>query len=261
MKAWILEKQESLDLLNCQIRSCEKCSLSVTRKHALIGEGNIDARIMLVALSPGVKEDLTNQMFIGPSGHVLNKLLLAAGIERNMLFMTNLIKCMLPKNRKPKMSEIELCSQYLDKELSIIQPEIVVPLGYYATRTILQKYHTDLSEPHMKTTKKAFGKLLFLGGFKIFPLSHPASLLYNPSREPDTREKYKTLQTLLHDCKWFPACPIKRFYESGRLDRKWIELYCKGDWKKCVRYEMEELGHYHPDWMLPDGSLDGKLKD
>ena len=70
------EKQAALDVLNCQIRSCERCSLSVTRKHALIGEGNIDARILFVALSPG-EEDL-------------------------------LIKCMLPKNRKPKMSEIEL---------------------------------------------------------------------------------------------------------------------------------------------------------
>ena len=154
------EKQEAIEVLNYQIRSCERCRLSVTRKQALTGEGNIYARIM----------------FIGPAGQVLNK-------------------------------------------------------------------------------------LLFLGGHKIFPLSHPASLLYNPSYEPDTREKYKKLQTLLHDCKWFSACPIKRFYETGRLDRKWIELYCGGDWKKCVRYEMEELGHYHPDWMLPDGSLDEKLKD
>lgn len=255
------EKQEALEILNYQIRSCERCSLSVTRKHALTGEGNIDARIMFVALSPGVKEDLNNQMFIGPSGQVFNKLLLAAGIERDLVFMTNLVKCMLPKNRKPKMKEIELCSQYLDDELLIIQPEVIIPLGYYAARTILQKYHADLLEPQMEITKIAFGKLLFLGGHKIFPLSHPASLLYNPSYEPDTREKYKTIQTLLHDCKWLPACPIKHFYETGRLDRKWIELYCRGDWKKCVRYEMEELGHYHPDWMLPDGSLDGKLKD
>lgn len=191
------EKQAALDVLNCQIRSCKKCNLSFTRKHALIGEGNINAHILLVALSPGEKEDLTNQMFIGPSGRVLNKLFLDAGIERDMLYMTNLIKCMLPKNRKPKMSEIELCSQYMDKELSIIHPEVVVPLGYYATRTILQKYHTDLSEPHMENAKEAFGKLFFLGGCKIFPLPHPASLLYNPSYEPDTREKYKKLAAFL----------------------------------------------------------------
>ncbi len=255
------EKQKALEVLNYQIRSCERCSLSVTRKHALTGEGNIDARIMFVALSPGVKEDLTNQMFIGPSGQVFNRLLLAAGIERDLVFMTNLVKCMLPKNRKPKTSEIELCSQFLDEEISIIQPEVIVPLGYYAARTILQKYHANLLETQRDITKIAFGKLLFLEGYKIFPLPHPASLLYNPSYEPDTKEKYKKLQILLHDCKWFPVCPLKRFYETGMLERKWIKLYCKGDWINCVRYEMEELGNYHPDWMLPDGSMDEKLKE
>ncbi len=190
------EKQESLEILNYQIRSCESCSLSVTRKHALTGEGNIDARIMFVALSPGVKEDINNQMFIGPSGQVFNKLLLAAGIERDLVFMTNLVKCMLPKNRKPKMSEIELCSQFLDEEISLIQPEVIVPLGYYAARTILQKYHADLLNPPMNMDKIVFGNLIFLEGHKIFPIPHPASLLYNPSYEPDTIEKYKRLQKI-----------------------------------------------------------------
>ncbi len=254
------EKQEALEILNYQIRSCEYCSLSATRKHALTGEGNIDARIMFVALSPGVKEDLNNQMFIGPSGQVLNKLLLKAGIDRDLVFMTNLIKCMLPNNRKPKTSEIEVCSQFLDDEISIIQPEVIVPLGYYAARTVLIKYHADLLKPPMNISKIVFGKLIFLEGHKIYPLSHPASLLYNPSYESDTIEKYKKLKILSHDCKWFSVCPLKRFYETGRLEEKWVELYCKGDWINCVRYEKEELGNYHPDWMLPDGSLDEKLK-
>jgi len=191
------EKQESLEILNYQIRSCESCSLSVTRKHALTGEGNIDARIMFVALSPGLKEDLHNKMFIGPSGQVFNKLLIAAGIERELVFMTNLIKCMLPNNRKPKISEIELCSQFLDEEISLIQPEVIVPLGYYAGRAILQKYHADLFESQMDIAKTTFGKLLFLNGQKIYPLSHPASLLYNPSYEPGTVEKYKKLAAFL----------------------------------------------------------------
>lgn len=190
------EKQEALEVLNYQIRSCERCSLSVTRKHALTGEGNIDARIMFVALSPGIKEDLKNQMFIGPSGQVFNKLLLAAGIERDLVFMTNLVKCMLPKNRKPKLNEIELCSQFLDEEISIIQPDVIVPLGYYAARTILQKYHADLLNPPMKMDKIVFGNLILLEGHKIYPISHPASLLYNPSYEPDTKEKYKRLQQI-----------------------------------------------------------------
>ncbi|OPX30816.1 MAG: uracil-DNA glycosylase [Candidatus Omnitrophica bacterium 4484_171] len=62
------------------------------------------------------------------------------------------------------------------------------------------------------------------------------------------------------ECKWFSICPMKRFYEEKRLDSRWIEMYCKGNWKQCVRYDMEEKGEYHPDYMLPDGSLDNNLK-
>jgi hypothetical protein len=66
---------------------------------------------------------------------------------------------------------------------------------------------------------------------------------------------------LMVECKWFSCCPMKRFFEEGRIQKKWIELYCKGDWKSCVRYHMEERGEPHPDWMLPDGSLDESLHD
>jgi len=61
-------------------------------------------------------------------------------------------------------------------------------------------------------------------------------------------------------CKWFAVCPMKRFYGEGKLERKWVESYCKGDWETCVRYRMEESGQAHPDWMLPDGSVDKKLE-
>lgn len=61
-------------------------------------------------------------------------------------------------------------------------------------------------------------------------------------------------------CKWYPVCPIRVYFEVGRLDRCWVELYCRGDWGRCVRYRMEEEGEPHPDWMLPDGSLDTSLQ-
>ena len=192
----LIEKQDSLDVLNYQIRSCRKCPLSFTRKHALTGEGNINARIMFVALSPGVKEDVQDRMFVGPSGQVFNKLLQAAGIDRKLVYMTNLVKCMLPKNRKPKANEIEACSQFLDEEISIIQPEILVPLGSYATRAILLKYHTDAQSTEMSFTN-VNGKILSINDKKIYPLPHPASLLYNPSFEPDTIKKYKKLKFFL----------------------------------------------------------------
>ena len=195
-KPGTIEKRKLLDELNTQIRTCERCTLSVTRKHALTGEGNIDARIMFVALSPGEKENIQNKMFVGPSGRVLNNLLDKAGIDRKSVFMTNLIKCMLPKNRKPKADEIKRCFPFLEKEISIIQPEVIVPLGYYATRAIIEKYHTNPSILNM-SFKSINGRLLFSDKIKVFPLTHPSALLYNPSFEPDTVNKYKKLKRFL----------------------------------------------------------------
>lgn len=65
---------------------------------------------------------------------------------------------------------------------------------------------------------------------------------------------------MFKECKWYQVCPMKFFYEQGRLDKKWIDMYCKGDWNKCIRYAMEEKGQPHPDWMLPDGTIDLNLK-
>jgi len=189
------EKQKSLDVLNYQIRACERCRLSVTRKHALIGEGDINSRIMFIALSPGAKEDIQNRMFVGPSGEVFNKLLCEAEIDRKSVYMTNLIKCILPKNRRPKMDEIESCSNFLNEEITIIQPEIIVPLGYYSTRTILTKYHINPFSEEM-TFKNINGQLLTLNEMKVFPLTHPSALLYNPSFETETIKKYKKLKSL-----------------------------------------------------------------
>lgn len=192
----LIEKLESLEVLNYQIRACEKCALSTTRKHALTGEGNINAKILFVALSPGAKEDIGNRMFIGPSGRVFNRLLQAAGIERSAVYMTNLVKCVLPKNRKPSWHEIEACSRFLDDEILVIQPQVIVPLGYFACRSILTKYHANTSSEEM-SFKNVNGKLLVVEEMKIFPLTHPSALLYQPSFEPETLKKYLKLKALL----------------------------------------------------------------
>ncbi len=71
---------------------------------------------------------------------------------------------------------------------------------------------------------------------------------------------YCKLRTVLAECRWYRMCPMKRFYEAGKLDGKLVELYCKGDWGSCVRFEMEERGEPHPDWMMPDGSTDEGLR-
>jgi len=248
-------KVEGINRLNKSIKICNKCSLHLTRKHALCGEGNIDSRMMLIAQAPGEKEDMVGKMFIGPSGGKFDELLLKANISRNDIYITNLIKCKLPKNRKPKQDEIQTCSEYLDKEITLINPEVIVPLGYHATRYIFQKFGVDLN------SSKVFGKFYYAQEKKIFPVQHPAALCYGNSLLEEMTKNYKKLGVLIAECKWYSCCPLKRYYEARKLDKKWVELYCKGDWESCIRFHLEESGEPHPDWMLPDGSIDERLRN
>ena len=246
--------------LTKEIRGCTKCRLSKSRTNALPGEGYLNSKVMLIAQAPGEEEDKVGKMFVGPTGRVLNELFKSINISNDEIYMTNLIKCMLPDYRKPKQDEIEICTHYLDKEIELIGPDTLVPLGYYATRYIFEKYALITPE-----TKQAFqglyGRLILSEDMKILPLKHPTALLFNDSIRNEMIKDYSKIGTLMEDCKWYPVCPMKRYYEKGVLDKKWIKLYCKGDYLSCVRYELEENGEYHQDWMLPDGSIDERLRN
>jgi uracil-DNA glycosylase family 4 len=248
-------RTEKLEDLKQKIRECKECRLWETRINALPGEGNYDARVMLVAQAPGENEDREGRMFIGPSGKKLDELLQEADVSRQEIYVTNLVKCMLPKYRKPKQDEIQACVHHLNEEIRLINPSVIATLGYYATRYIFHKY--QIQPPNFS---KKYGNLFLADDRKILPLRHPAALLYNDSIREEMTENYRKLKTLTVECKWFLCCPMKRFFEEGRIQKRWIELYCKGDWKSCVRYHMEERGEPHPDWMLPDGSLDESLR-
>ena len=249
-----------LERLRHQITACRRCDLAETRTNALPGAGNIHARLMIVAQAPGDQEDREGRHFIGPSGRVFDRLLDQAGVARAELFLTNLLKCRLPKNRRPKQREIIACLPFLEQEIDIVEADILVPLGFYATRAVLDL--NVLPFPQAKAeSPEFFGRVQWNGRKKVFPLPHPAALLYNPAFEEAAQEQYETLKTLTTPCKWYRLCPMRRFVEQGRLEQAWIELYCTGDWSRCVRFHQEEQGIAHPDWMLPDGSLDAELRE
>ncbi len=248
----------SIDELNEHLKSCSRCRLSKTRKHVLCGEGCLDARIMLIAQAPGIKEDNQDAMFIGPSGLVLDELLEKNGVARDELYMTNLLKCMLPRYRKPKQDEIFCCSSFLDVEIELINPSFLVPLGHYATKYVLLKYGLDV--PSKQEFFKLYGKLLGAKNRKILPLQHPAAAVHNPDLKDVLMKNYHKLKVISKECKWYAVCPMKRFFESGLLEKRWVDLYCWGDWERCVRFQMEEAGKSHEDFMLPDGSFDKSLR-
>ncbi len=188
-----------LDDLNEEIKRCQKCRLSKSRINALCGEGDSNAKLMLIAQAPGENEDREGKMFIGPSGKVLDELLEMADIDRKEIYMTNLVKCMLPKYRKPKRDEIGACSHYLDSEIELINPKILAPLGYYAIKYIFEKYAIAL--PPKAEFHKVFGKVFLTGDKKIIPLQHPAAVLYNHSIKMVLIKNYRKMRVLLTDCK------------------------------------------------------------
>ncbi len=182
---------KGIENLNIEIRKCNRCRLFQTRTNALCGEGSLDSKIMLIAQAPGENEDREGRMFIGPSGKVLDELLVAAGINRKEVYMTNLVKCMLPKYRKPIPEEIQTCGKYLDKEIELIDPEVLAPLGYYATKYVFERYGGNNKLP-----SDLWGTLFRLNAKNVFPLRHPASLLYNPALKPEMIKTYKKLLSL-----------------------------------------------------------------
>lgn len=187
--------EDQLENLNEEIRTCNKCILADTRKNALCGEGDLNAGLMLIAQAPGENEDREARMFIGPSGKVLDALLRAVHIDRKEIYMTNLIKCMLPKYRRPKFGEIEICSRYLDREIALINPKILASLGHYATRYLFEKYAFPL--PSKQEFQTVYGKVPVAGDKQIIPVQHPAALLYDGSIEEAMLRNYRKMQVLL----------------------------------------------------------------
>lgn len=243
-----------LAALNEQLRSCTQCRLCDTRKHVICGEGNTMSRIFFIAQAPGEREDHLGRMFMGPTGKIVDDLFAEIGLSRHDVYMTNLLKCHLPHNRKPKHDEIEACGRFLIKEIVLVNPRIVIPLGYYATRFVFQYFIHESME-----IARTYDRLFYGGGLKIFPMHHPSSVLYNPEFKDEMSRVFRKIKIFQADCKWYPVCPMRRYFERGKLERKWIELYCRGDWENCVRYKLEEKGQPHPDNMLPDGSIDNSL--
>ncbi|HHJ10665.1 MAG TPA: uracil-DNA glycosylase [Bacteroidetes bacterium] len=174
-----------------EIRNCTFCPLHLTRKHALPGEGNIHAKIFMIAQAPGPVEDQSGRMFTGPSAPHLDHLLAIAGLDRKQIYITNLIKCFLPKCRRPSRTEIDACSPYLLREMEAVNPGLIVPLGFHATRFLLMYF--NLPRPEKKKFHLLFGHVFQAGRYTVYPLRHPTALLFDPPKKPVMEENYRKL--------------------------------------------------------------------
>jgi DNA polymerase len=166
----------SLEELAAQAAHCTACRLHEGRTHVVFGEGDPDARLMFVGEAPGADEDRLGRPFMGKAGQLLDRILEAAGIPRESVYITNVVKCRPPENRTPLPDEAKTCSNlWLLPEIELVKPQIIVPLGSVAAQFFLGK---------KVPITRARGQWFEWNGILVFPMFHPAYLLRNPSRAP-----------------------------------------------------------------------------
>ncbi len=165
-------KKSALDDLKNEINDCKRCKLSVERRNIVFGEGNPDAEIMFVGEAPGREEDLQGRPFVGDAGMLLTRLIKKMGFKREDVFIANVVKCRPPLNREPEVDEIETCKGFLEKQIQIIKPKVIIALGRIAALTLI-------GDPRLKITSIR-GNFFDYKGIPLMPTFHPAYLIRNP---------------------------------------------------------------------------------
>ena len=183
------------DLKN-KVNHCKKCPLYRTKIHYVFGSGSIKASIMFIGEAPGANEDRIGTPFVGRAGKILDELLNSINLKREEIYIANILKCRPPQNRNPSIEEIAACIDYLNNQIDIIKPNVLVPLGSFASKYILQKYDIpfhSISEVH----GKIFQKNTIFGTLSIIPMFHPAVATYNPQKKNILLKDMKKLSEIL----------------------------------------------------------------
>jgi DNA polymerase len=169
-----LEPTEILQKIARETTNCTKCGLQFSRKNAVPGAGPSDAEIVFIGEGPGFHENEQGLPFVGAAGKFLDELLEGIGVRRDQVFITNVVKCRPPGNRDPMAEELSACNGYLERQIHVINPKVIVTLGRFS----MQKYL-----PNAKISQ-AHGQAVRIKGRLVVPFYHPAAALHQPSLRP-----------------------------------------------------------------------------
>lgn len=181
------QKSQSLKRLALQIGKCRLCPLYKTATQAVAGEGKFDANIMFVGEAPGYYEDQQGRPFVGQAGQLLDSLIAGAGLTRSEVFITNVLKHRPPNNRDPQTEEIAACASWLDEQIKIVDPKIIVTLGRFS----LAKFIPGV------TISKVHGQKRLHHGRIIVPMFHPAAALRSAPVMEQLKQDFRQLSQLL----------------------------------------------------------------
>jgi uracil-DNA glycosylase family 4 len=179
-KAAAVEAAKELEKIAEETRQCRKCDLGSLRTNAVPGEGNPKARIVLVGEGPGADEDAQARPFVGRAGQLLDRIIEACGLKRSDIFICNVLKCRPPDNRDPRPEEIISCLPYLQRQIEIIEPEVIIAMGAHAARTLL---NTNKSIGQLRGQFHEYYAGLSRPPIKVMPTYHTAYLLRNYSQD------------------------------------------------------------------------------
>ncbi len=172
------------------IKGCNKCKLCKTRQNIVFGTGNKQAKLMFIGEGPGADEDRLGEPFVGRAGKLMNLAFETLGIDRNEVYIANVVKCRPPGNRNPEEDEAVACLDYLRNQVILVQPEIIVLLGSVALKNILGKEYGITASRGKWVEKK---------GIKYMPTWHPAALLRDETKKIDF---VKDLQKVVEEMKY-----------------------------------------------------------
>jgi uracil-DNA glycosylase len=182
-----MDRETALKAIHGRIHGCTQCGLHVGRTKTVPGDGPVDALVLFVGEAPGFHEDQQGIPFVGAAGQLLNELLEKVGIQRRQVFITNVIKCRPPGNRDPNPEEVEACKTYLDEQIRIIAPKVIVTLGRHSMARAFPD--EKISIVHAQPRR--------LGDRVYFPMYHPAAALHQPSLRSVLEADFVQLRALL----------------------------------------------------------------
>ena len=188
----------SLDEIARLVRQCSDCELGRGRKNAVPGEGSPDADLMIIGEGPGAQEDLLGRPFVGRAGQFLDELLGYIGLKREDVFIANMVKCRPPENRDPLPAEVSACDKYLERQIELLDPLLIVTLG----RVSLARFFPG------ESMTRARGKVREKDGRFIYPVMHPAAALYRQEVRPGIIEDFKAIPKVLDNIRNSSAAPI-----------------------------------------------------
>ena len=177
----------SLEEIAQLVSRCTDCDLSLGRTNAVPGEGAHNADVMFIGEGPGVQEDRQGRPFVGPAGQFLEELLAGIGMRRNQVYIANMVKCGPPQNRDPLPAEIGACSKYLERQIELIDPALIVTLGRFS----LARFFPG------ESISRARGRLREKNGRRIFPIMHPAAALYRQEMRTSIMEDFSRIPEIL----------------------------------------------------------------